>query len=307
VRQINIGPAELETFLAVAARGSFSRAAEELGLSQPTVTGRIQRLEAVLGLALLSRTTRRVELTEAGERFRQRAEHTVLELRESVEHFHDEAALRTGRVSLTGTPAIAATVIPKLARRFLRRYPGIRMRLHEDFVLQGLQRLCDGEVDLAIVPVIEYSNRVAFEALFSDDFVLIVPRDHPLAREEEVDFKAISNYPLLTRPAGSALRAQLTDEFAVRGLPFKPALESTSLITLLGLVEAGLGISLLPAILTARLNMSAVSVVRVGDAGISRQIGIATLQGRALSPAATHLRNMLRSSYSTPRAGKSAM
>jgi len=307
VTQIKIGPTELETFLTVADRGSFSRAAEELGISQPTVTGRIQRLEAALGLALLSRTTRRVVLTEAGERLRKRAEHTVHELRELVEHFHQEAALRTGHLAVVGTPAIAATVLPQIARRFLRRHPGIALRFHEAFVLEALERLTGADVDLAVVPVIDYDSDIRFEALFDDEFLLVMPRDHPLAREEVVDVLQISPYPLLTRPPGSASRAMLAELFQARGLAFKPAFESNSMFTLLGLVESGLGLCLLPRILMPRLNLGAVAAVRMGGSGVIRRIGIATVQGRALSPAATAMCNMLRSTYGTPRtSGKPA-
>lgn len=301
MKQINIGPAELETFLAVVARGSFSRAAEDLGLSQPTISGRIQRLEAVLGLPLFNRTTRRVVVTEAGERLRQRAEHTLVELRELVQDFHEEGALRTGRLRIAGTPAISATVIPLIARRFLRLYPGISLNLFEDYVLAALERLSASTVDLAIVPIIQCASDVKFEPLFADEFLLIVPRDHPLSREHSVDFKEISRHPLLTRPAGSASRLLLEHEFRMRGLELRPAFESSSLFVLLGLVEAGLGLSLLPQILLARLNLSRVAVVRLGDRGIFRQIGIATRQGHVLSPAARALRKMLKSSYGLTR------
>lgn len=297
MKRINIGPAELETFLAVAARGSFSRAATDLGLSQPTISSRIQRLEATLGLTLFNRTTRHVVVTAAGERLRQRAEHTLLELREIVRDFHEEGALRTGRLRIAGTPAIAATVLPLIARRFLRQYPGISLSLYEDYALTALERLRASTVDLAIVPVIQCANDVKFEPLFADEFLLIIPRDHPLSREQSVDFKEISRYPLLTRPSGSASRVLLEHEFRVQGLQLRPAFESGSLFVLLGLVEAGLGLCLLPQILLARLNLGRVAVVRLGDKGIFRQIGIATLQGHVLSPAALALRKMLKGSY----------
>lgn len=293
--EINIGPSELETFIAVAEFGSFSKAAARLGLSQPTVTNRIQKLESTLGLPLFNRTTRRVTTTEAGERLRLRAEHTVAELKALVQDFRDEIALRHGRVALVATPAVSATVLPRVIRHFLKRHPGVNLTLHDEFALKALARISAQEFDFAVVPYTDPGTDFEFEPLFSDEFFLVVPREHPLAKANKVDFADISRYPLLSRPPGSAIRTTLTEEFSKRNLRFEPAFESTSLFTLLGLVEAGLGLSLLPQMITPRLNLNAVKMVRIGGTGIFRQIGIMKLRQRRLSPSAAAFARALRS------------
>lgn len=306
---INIGPSELETFIAVSEAGSFSAAAAQLGLSQPAVTNRIQKLEAALGLSLFDRTTRRVTTTVAGERLRLRAQHTVAELKALVQEFRDEIALRHGRVALVATPAVSATVLPRVIRHFLTRHPGVHLTLHDEFALQALARLSAQEFDLAVVPNTDPGEEFEFEPLFFDEFFLVVPRNHPLARAGKVDFADISRYPLLSRPAGSAIRETIAHEFAKRGLQFTPALESTSLFTLLGMVEAGLGLSLLPRLITPRLNLNAVRIVRIGGFGIFRQIGIMKKRQRRLSPSATAFAQVLRAmlkNRQAPPAGATA-
>src|SRR5882672_10285999 len=108
MKLINIETADLQSVLAVADLGSFRAAAASLGCSQPAITARIQRVEAILGLRLFHRTTRRVTITEAGERLRVRAERTVSELQAIVQEFNDEAQLKRGRVVLGATSTVAA-------------------------------------------------------------------------------------------------------------------------------------------------------------------------------------------------------
>lgn len=292
--RINIGPDELETFIAVSELGSFRRAADKLGVSQPSVTSRVQRLENVLGVKLLNRTTRRVTTTEAGERLRLRAEHTVTELRSLVQEFRDEATLQRGRVAIAAASSVAASVLPPIIRQFTQANPGVTVTLIDEFVGPVLQHVSAATADLAVVPFAGKSAEYDFEPLFDDEFLVVVPRDHPLAGKDVVDFEQIAHYPLLTLPRETAIWNTIRDEFERRGLKFEPAFQAYNLFTLVGLVEVGLGLSLLPKIIAPRLNLNTVSTVRIAG-GIKRHIGIVTLRGRALPPAVIAFIRSLRS------------
>ena len=293
--RINIGPDELETFIAVSTLGSFRRAAEKLGVSQPSVTSRVQRLEAILGVMLLNRTTRRVTTTEAGERLRLRAEHTVTELRSLVQEFRDEASLRRGRVAIASSPTIASSVLPAIIRQFALANPGVALTLVDEFVGTALQKISNATADLALIPFAGNSTEFDFEHLFDDEFIVVAPREHPIARKDLTDFEEISRYPLLTLPSESAVWYTMRDEFERRGLRFEPAFQAHNLFTLVGLVEAGLGLTLLPQIIVTRLNLNAVSTVSIRGGAIRRHIGIVTLRGRALAPAVGAFVKSLRS------------
>jgi DNA-binding transcriptional LysR family regulator len=293
MKRINIGPDELETFIAVSELGSFRRAAEKLGVSQPSVTGRVQRLEIVLGVKLLNRTTRRVTTTEAGERLRLRAEHTVMELRSVVQEFRDEATLRRGRVAIAASPTVAASVLPPVIRQFAHANPGVTLTLTDQFVGPVLQQISSAMADLAVIPFAGKSAEYDFEPLFYDEFLVVAPRDHPIGRKGRADFEEISRYPLLSLPKESAVWFTMRDEFERRGLTFQPAFQAFNLFTLVGLVEAGLGLSVLPQIIVSRLNLNALTTVRI-NGGIRRHIGIVTLHGRALPPAVTAFIRCLR-------------
>lgn len=292
--RINIGPDELETFIAVSELGSFRRAAEKLGISQPSVTSRVQRLEHVLGVKLLNRTTRRVTTTEAGERLRLRAEHTVTELRSLVQEFRNEATLQRGRVAIAAAPSVAASVLPPIIRQFSQANPGVTVTLTDEFVGTVLHYVSNATADLAVVPFSGKSAEYDFEPLFDDEFLVVAPRNHPIARKEVVDFEQVSRYPLLMLPKELAIWYTVRDEFERRGLKFEPAFQAYNLFTLVGLVEAGLGLSLLPQIIVPRLNLNTVTTVRVSG-GIRRHIGIVTLRGRALPPAVNAFIRSLRS------------
>ncbi|MDF3074512.1 MAG: transcriptional regulator LysR family [Alphaproteobacteria bacterium] len=292
--RINIGPDELETFIAVSELGSFRRAAEKLGISQPSVTSRVQRLENVLGVKLLNRTTRRVTTTEAGERLRLRAEHTVTELRSLVQEFRNEATLQRGRVAIAAAPSVAASVLPPIIRQFSQANPGVAITLTDEFVGTVLHYVSNATADLAVVPFSGKSAEYDFEPLFDDEFLVVAPRNHPIALKEVVEFEQVSRYPLLMLPKESAIWYTVRDEFERRGLKFQPAFQAYNLFTLVGLVEAGLGLSLLPQIIVPRLNLNTVTTVRVSG-GIRRHIGIVTLRGRALPPAVNAFIRSLRS------------
>jgi DNA-binding transcriptional LysR family regulator len=294
MERINIGPDELETFIAVSELGSFRRAAEKLRVSQPSVTSRVQRLEIVLGVKLLNRTTRRVTTTEAGERLRLRAEHTVMELRSLVQEFRNEATLQRGRVAIAAAPSVASSVLPAIIRQFTQANPGVNVTLTDEFVGTVLHYISNATADLAIVPFAGKSTEYDFEPLFDDEFLVVAPRNHPIGGREVVEFEEISRYPLLMLPRESAIWYTIRDEFERRGLKFEPAFQAYNLFTLVGLVEAGLGLSLLPQIIVPRLNLNTVTTVRV-KGGIRRTIGIVTLRGRALPPAVNAFIRSLRS------------
>jgi len=291
---VNIGPDELETFLAVAELRSFWRAAERLGVSQPSVTSRIQRLERVLGVALLGRTTRRVTVTEAGERLRQQAQRTVDELQSLLREFREEVELERGRVVIGSVPTVAATILPPIIARFMQRWPDVAIVVRDDFGRLTVERVSSGEVDLALVPYDEDNRSLDFVPLLRDDFYLVAPLQHSLAQRSEVAFAEIEGYPLLCMPRDAAVWETVARAFEADGLTFRPAFQAHSLFTLLGLVEAGVGLTLLPRIILPRVNLSAVAVVRISGKSLYRTIGIVTAHGRMLGPAADAFVRALR-------------
>lgn len=294
MKRINIGPDELETFLLVAELGSFRGAASKLGLSQPSITNRIRRLESVLGVTLFNRTTRRVVLTDAGQRFQLRAEQTVENIRATVQELRNEASLKSGHVAIAAAATVATSVLPPLIRRFALRYPDVRLSLTDGFDNTLLDLLRDGSADLVIMHFNVESEDFRFEPLFDDEVLLIAPRNHPLARSSSADLPTIAKYPFVSPSPKSPTWSMVARTFKAHGLELTVAFETNNLFTLIGLVEAGLGLTFLPRIVVPRLNLDMVTTIRVTDVPLMRRIGIITLRDRALSAAATAFAKSLR-------------
>lgn len=293
MKRINLGPADFETFVAVAELGSFGRAARRLSISQPAVTQRVLRLERILGMKLFDRTTRRVSLSEAGLRLMHKAQPIIIALRTILEEFDDEASLKAGSVSFGVSPSLAATMIPGIIRRFMDKYPGVAVRMFDDLAGHIVERLQMGQIDFAILPKSRISDEFNFEPLFNDQMFAVVPLNHPLAGESHITLSKLLKYPQLTHPIEAAVRSMHEDPSDNRVAP-KPALEAKNLSTLLAMVEAGLGVTLLPEVLRGWLNRDTVVTIKISKPPLLRTIGILTRRERSLSVPATTLLEMIK-------------
>ena len=300
MKRINLDARDLEAVLAVAECGSFRGAADRLGLSQPTVSARIQKVEGILGLVLFERTTRRVRTTEAGERLRLRAAQTVAQLRALMAEFEEEVTLKRGRVRLGASLTAAGSVVPPVIERFCARWPDIEVTLLDDFAGRDLGRLIAGEVDFVIAAFSPDERLVAFEKLLDDEFVLLVSEGHPLASRPAVRLEDAAAYPLLTFPAKSAAWQAFTDAFIAAGSAFVPRFQMTSVSTIIAMIRADLGISLLPSLALTQYNLDGIRVLPVADKPLQRKVGIITVPGRSLSPAAAALLKAFQSAKATP-------
>ncbi len=301
---INLDNADLETFLAVAKVGSFRAAAALLGCSQPAVTARIQHVEAALGLALFHRTTRRVAITEAGQRLLPRAERNLLELRTIVQEFHDEAQLKRGRVVFGASASVGGCLIPPIIQRFRQKWPGIEVKMVDDFFGRALERLSNGDVDFAVIPYDPEEHQFSFLKLLDEDFLVAISDAHPLASQARVSLHDLCRYPLIGFPIQSTSWANIATAFAEAGLAYEPAYVTTNILSLATMTRAGLGNCMLPKMVVPHLNLEGLRVLPL-ETRISREIGIATVRGRSPTPAAKAFFRVLRASAATAAAASS--
>src|SRR5579884_3746716 len=179
---------QLRYFLAVARHLSFTRAAESLPLSQPSLTNQIRKLERELGVELFERTTRRVRLTPAGEDFVGAAQQ-ILNLVETAElEMQEFSGLKRGRLVLGTIPTVGAFSLPPLLARFREQFPGIELILHEEGSDVLLQQLLEESIDLAIITAAEAHPTGALErqCLVVDEMVVLLPAGHRLANRKTV-------------------------------------------------------------------------------------------------------------------------
>lgn len=281
----NITLRQIRTFLAVIETGSFRRAAEIVHLSQPAVTAHVQQLEVTLGIALLDRTTRRIRITPAGERFRTRSEHALAELNAVTAELRDEAAIQHGRVLVACVPTIASSLLPETLARFSAKYPKINVRIHDVVSADILVQLVQELVGIGIGPRPLGRSDFTFRQVTKDPYVAVVAHNHPWVSRKSVSLRDLATAPFLTMLRGSNVRTTLEDAMRAQQLTFKPIYEVQHHYTLGGMVEAGLGVTALPSMAVSMLSQPLLRTVPIRRPVILREVGILTLRGKQLSPA----------------------
>ncbi len=290
--------AELETFLWVVREGSFSVAARKLHLSQPAVTNRVKRLEDKLRVKLLVRTTRRVEATPDGERLRDAAERAVAGLRDALRHFQVSSDHERNTVTVAVTPMLSATVMPSLIHAYTERYPDVRIVLHDLPYDQVLREVAEGRADLAVAALDGTMRGLRFQLLAEEPMLLVVPARHALAAQEAVTMDMILPYPLMMLDRYKSLWKRLKDEYGARGAPFNPASIAT-LPTLLGMIDAGNGITLLPRSMAQNNGRRTRVTLSVTDLDASRRYGSLVASKNELNAAAINFQAYLRKHFKT--------
>jgi DNA-binding transcriptional LysR family regulator len=225
----------------------FRRAAERLHMSQPPLSQQIRRLEEEVGATLLVRNQRRVELTAAGTAYLARAR----EILEAVEDAAREARRvqrgEVGRLAVGFVGSALYSVVPELLRAFRDRYPDVGLRLHELGTTEQLRRLEDGRLDVGFLRAPGTRTGLSIETVRREPVVAALPDVHPLALRGEVRVEDLVGEPLvlLTRAGAPGLRgalAPITDRLGEEAI----VQEVAEMETLIGLVAAGVGVSLVP-------------------------------------------------------------
>ncbi len=279
---------QLRQFVAVARAEHMTRAAELLGVPQPTLSRSIARLEAELGVPLFTRPGRSVKLTRHGRSLLESSQRALLTLSASLERLTGEADPARGRVALGFLHTFGGEIVPRLVRDFRAAHPAVRFALVQDGSQRLLTRLRDGEIDLCLTAPLPSAPDVLAQGLAEQRIDLFVPAGHRLAsRRDGMPLAEAAGEDFIVMEPGYGLRA-ITDAMC-REAGFEPRVtfEGEEADTARGLVGAGLGVSLLPATASSLADPSVVPV-RVTAPRAARTVGIAWPADRPLSaPAAT--------------------
>ncbi|HWH93242.1 MAG TPA: LysR substrate-binding domain-containing protein [Baekduia sp.] len=236
---------QLRYFDAVARARSFTAAALDLHVAQSALSQQVAKLERELGVELLRRTTRRVEVTEAGELVLARGRRALAEAGAIRADLDALRGLVRGRLRIGGVPPVSGLHPAAIIAEFGRTYPGVDITIREEVAAQLLVELGDGSLDLvlALIDPRELSPNLTGRRLLDEELVLITAPDHPLAARKRVPHAALTGEPLVAYGLGSALRAEL------ERLVAEPRViaEANELATLRELVALGLGVTLMPA------------------------------------------------------------
>jgi DNA-binding transcriptional LysR family regulator len=293
---------QLRYLVALAEERNFTRAAERAHIAQPALSQQIRRLEEEVGLALVDRTTRRVALTDAGDLLLVRARRILAEVAAADAELQSLRGVQTGHVTVGVLHTMGPIDVSLALAIFHRRHPAVELTVREQSSEELAEMLRVDELDLAFLSVTERveSHGLALHQLISEELVVVLPPDHPLAGRDEVRMAELSGEEFISYRVGARLRELLT--LAGRHAGFEPrvTLESNESHRIRRLVARGMGVAILPRSDAVAVGGAAVAVVALTDPALTRDITLAWREDRRLGPAAAEFLGLAREVFTDP-------
>lgn len=282
---MNYSLRQLRVFVAVSRYGSFSRAGESIGLSQSAVSHSMKELEAEMGVRLLDRTTREVALTDAGLRLANRVEPLLDELHAMLLDTRSFGTQHNGRVRIASSQTISAQLMPQCIASGALQYPDIRVLLRDQAQQLVLNSVRNAEVDFGIVIDPGENTDLDCEPILHEPFLMMCREDHPLAALPVVKWQALNGQKLVLQDYASGSRILIDGALKAQKVKAEIVQEIGHPATLFPMVEAGIGISVIPALALPGPEGSKL-VVKSLVPEINRVLMLVKRKNRSLSPAA---------------------
>jgi DNA-binding transcriptional LysR family regulator len=283
---MNVGLRQLRVFFAVARHGSFSRAAEEVAVSQSAVSFAIQQLETELGLRLLDRTTRQVRMTAAGETLAAGGSRLIAELDSILKELKDVGERRRGRVVLACVPSVARGFMPSCVEHCAAKWPEVSFAIEDVAAKEVVAKVKRGDVEFGVSGGDIEESELHVEALARDPFVLACRRDDELARSQSVAWSKLSGRRLVMLNNTSGSRPQILDTLTRAGVHAEISVELAQPSSVLAMVEARLGIAVVPLLVAPSASDRTLTTRKLVRPSVSRTIFLLRRRDRSLSPAA---------------------
>ena len=292
---------DLHAFRAVAEIGNFRKAAEAVHISQPAFSRRIDKLERALGVRLLERSTRRVNLTAVGRDFARTVQQLLDDLDGALLGIRGVSATRMGEVTIACVPSTVYYYLSQSIRRYHESYPKIRIKLIDASANDVLAAVARGEADFGLNFIGSQEPDIEFKPLLEERFVAACRRDHPLAKRRKVSWAELAAFDNISVAKTSGNRLLLDQ--ALSGVAGRPQAiyEAQHVTTMLGLVEAGLGVAAVPSLAMPGADHPLLASVALVDPIVTRKVGLIRRKGRKLSPAAQQLYDFFIDMKSRPR------
>jgi DNA-binding transcriptional LysR family regulator len=298
---INLELGDLRAFVAIAERGSFRAAAEEIHLSQPALSRRIAKLEGTLGVRLLERTTRKVDLTAVGRDFARKARELLNGLDESLLGITEMAGRMSGEVTVACVPSAVRYFLPEVLRQYHEKYPRILIRVADEGASDVLSSVVRSEADFGINYIGAQEPNVEFEPVLKEAFVVACRKDHELAGRKKLTWAELENYDYMTVAKASGNRFLLDLALADSSARPRSFCEVRHVMSVVSLVEAGLGIAAVPQLALPPGEHPVLVGIPLVEPAVTRTVGLITRRGRVLSPPAQQLYDMILASRRTGR------
>ncbi len=292
------GIKDIEVFVRIIDAGSFKEAATLMHVTQSALTQRLKKLEDSLGAKLIDRTTRSVALTSVGQTFLPSARRLLAQFEQTFADIRDVIDVAGGRVTLASLISVATYVLPSVIGRFAARFPHVGVRVIDVAEQEILPYVRRGDAEFAIdMQTGDVDSDFLTTPLMEDRFVMACRVDHPLAEGGKIDAAELAGMPLMMLGSRSGTSRVLQAHMAERQKSANWLYEVQHLSTMVGFLEAGMGIGIVPSMVMRGLASRQLVSRPLTGPGLSRTLVLIERQGATLSPAAAELKRMLLAEF----------
>ena len=293
----NISIKHLRAFVSIANAGSFTRAAQQLNLTQSTLTASIKLLEQQAGLVLLDRTTRQVTLTKEGERFFPVARRLINDFRLAMDDLQAGAEQQRGHINIATSPTANSFLIPELVRSYHQQFPNINLSIYESGASEIEQQVASKFADFGLGSNHSQHPELHYQLILQDQYGVVSPKDHPIAQQDTLKWQQLESHKLLHLSENNGIRAEL-ERWHQQGVIHYPKplpiIEASNPNGLAALIGHQLGMSVLPA-LAAQVNaFQGLAFTALTHPIRSRALYIVTRIDATLSPSAMSILDRLQ-------------
>ncbi|MEH6591436.1 MAG: LysR substrate-binding domain-containing protein [Halioglobus sp.] len=282
---MNVTIRQLQAFVAVARSGSFAEACTLMHLSQPALSISIKNLEEAVGGKLLQRSTRSLALTPEGAEFLPVVQRLLSDWDRSLDDVHNLFALRRGKLDIATMPTFASSLLPQILSRYHHQYPDINVTVHDVVAESVVDMVRDGRVELGVTFDPGEAQDLIFTPLFSDKFVAVLPKAHPLLAKTRLKWRDLPGFAYIALQRPSSIRLLIDQILQDHDISLTPAFEAHQLASIGRMVTSGLGISIVPNLSSGQMLEMGAECRPITAPAITRKVGVITRKRHPLSVA----------------------
>jgi LysR family carnitine catabolism transcriptional activator len=283
----NVSFRQLQIFVCIAQSHTFAQAAEKMYLSQPALSSAIKKMESQLGGLLFSRTTRKVELSPEGRQFLPVAERLIGDWQDAFLDLHNLFSLGRGKLSIAAMPSFAAGLLPGILQQFKTEFPNIKLSVADVVMESVIKDVQAGRVEIGFSFEHEKMDGLEFHPILTDNFIAVLPVNHPLSENKVLSWSQIALYPFVAMNKGSAIRQWIDSFMDINHLSLNIVVEASQLATLGQFVKHDLGVSVVPALCQEQMLSKDLRCLKIHQSGLSKRVGIIRQKKGNLSTVAT--------------------
>ncbi|HZG84722.1 LysR substrate-binding domain-containing protein [Paenibacillus sp.] len=295
---------QLEYFMAVCQELHFTRAAEKMGIAQPSLSQQIRLLEHELGTPLFDRVGKKIVMTDAGRALRHHCYNVFHELAQAKAAIGELQGLQRGSLKIGALLTVVNSLLPPAVAAFHRRYPNIELSvlgLRTGDIRDGLLR---NELDLGVVYLPADDEHLETIPLYTERLAFVFAKEHPIARDPLVSsLEMLHRYPSILLPSSYSLRQRIDRQCQAMGFAPKPVMEMTTMESILAMVSQGVGVTVLPKTYADRVNAPNVVSVAIEKPALPIQVGIAYRKNKHLCAASRAFMEQLLTAKDRIRTG----